>query len=81
MSVLLLSLCPSPALAGSSEWDQAEQIARDRVARANAALQGGGPGKRLAEMAEKAGTDGQVLAELYRMQGEYVDHPGLPDPG
>jgi hypothetical protein len=32
----------------------------------------GGAGKRLAEMAEKASTDGRVLADLYRMQAEYV---------
>ena len=31
-----------------------------------------GAGKRLAEMAEKASTDGRPLAELYRMQQEYV---------
>src|SRR6266545_2865107 len=33
----------------------------------------GGAGKRLAEMAEKANTDGRALAELYRMQEQYVD--------
>lgn len=33
----------------------------------------GGTGKRLADMAEKASTDGQALAELYRMQEGYVD--------
>jgi hypothetical protein len=32
----------------------------------------GGAGKRLAEMAEKASTDGRGLAELYRMQEQYV---------
>ncbi len=32
-----------------------------------------GAGKRFAEMAEKASTDGQALTELYRMQQEYVD--------
>ena len=32
----------------------------------------GGAGKRLAEMAEKANTDGRALAELYRMQEQYV---------
>jgi hypothetical protein len=32
----------------------------------------GGAGKRLAEMAEKASTDGRALAELYRMQEQYV---------
>ncbi len=34
---------------------------------------GGGMGKRLAEMAEKASTDPRALAELYRMQEGYVD--------
>jgi hypothetical protein len=29
-------------------------------------------GKRLAEMAEKASTDGRALAELYRMQEQYA---------
>ena len=33
----------------------------------------GGAGRRLAEMAEKASTDGRGLAELHRMQAEYVD--------
>ena len=33
----------------------------------------GGAGKRWAEMAEKANTDGRALAELYRMQERYVD--------
>ena len=33
----------------------------------------GGMGKRFAEMAEKASTDPQALAELYRMQEGYVD--------
>ena len=32
-----------------------------------------GAGKRFAEMAEKASTDGRALTELYRMQQEYVD--------
>jgi len=32
----------------------------------------GGTGQRLAEMAEKASTDGRALAELYRMQEQYV---------
>ena len=32
-----------------------------------------GAGKRFAEMAEKASTDARALAELYRMQEEYVD--------
>jgi hypothetical protein len=32
-----------------------------------------GTDKRLAEMAEKAGTDRLTLAELYRMQEGYVD--------
>jgi hypothetical protein len=32
-----------------------------------------GAGKRFAEMAEKASTDGGALTELYRMQQEYVD--------
>jgi hypothetical protein len=32
-----------------------------------------GTGKRLAEMAEKAGTDPQALTELYRMQDQYAD--------
>jgi hypothetical protein len=31
-----------------------------------------GAGKRLAEMAEKASSDGRVSAELYRMQEQYV---------
>jgi hypothetical protein len=34
---------------------------------------GGGMGKRLAEIAEKASTDPRALAELYRMQEGYVD--------
>jgi len=33
----------------------------------------GGIGKRLAEMAEKASTDRRALAELYRVQEQYVD--------
>ena len=33
----------------------------------------GGAGKKFAEMAEKASADGRDLAELYRMQEEYID--------
>ena len=54
MSLLLLSLGPSPASAQSNDEES------------------GGGGKRLAELAEKASTDGQALAELYRMHEQYV---------
>jgi len=74
MSFLLLSLGSSPAWAGEAdELRRAEQITRDRVAAANAALPSGSTGKRLAELAEKASTDGRALADLYRMQDDFVD--------
>src|SRR3984893_11718174 len=74
MSLLLLSLGSSPAWAGEAdELRRAEQITRDRVAAANAALPSGSTGKRLAELAEKESTDGRALADLYRMQDDFVD--------
>jgi hypothetical protein len=74
MSFLLLSLAPSPTWAGEAdELRRTEQITRERVAAANAAVPSGATGRRLAELAEKASTDGRALAELYRMQAEYVD--------
>ena len=53
---------------------RADGITRDRVAEIRAALKGGGgPGRGLAELAEKASGDGKALADVYRGQNERFD--------
>jgi len=53
---------------------RAEGITRDRVAGMRASLKsGGGTGKRLAELAEKASVDAKELVDVYNGQSEHLD--------
>ena len=53
---------------------RADGITRDRVAEIRASLKdGGGAGRRLAELAEKASGEAKALVDVYKGQNEYVD--------
>src|SRR6266571_5856839 len=53
---------------------RADGITRDRVAEIRASLKGGGgAGKRLAELAEKASGEAKALADVYKGQNEHID--------
>jgi hypothetical protein len=58
---------------GTSADRRAAKITQDAVARIKALLVGGGKGKQLAQMAEKAASETTALVEMYRAQEEYVD--------
>ncbi|HKW92345.1 MAG TPA: hypothetical protein VJX92_10635 [Methylomirabilota bacterium] len=72
LTLVALALGPTRAWADDSEWAAAEKTTRERVAELAAALPSESPGKKLAAMAEQAGSDRRALAELYRAQDEYV---------
>jgi hypothetical protein len=53
---------------------RADGITRDRVADIRASLKGGGgAGKRLAELAEKASVDAKAWVDVYKGQSEHLD--------
>jgi hypothetical protein len=52
---------------------RAAKITQDSVAGIKAHLAGGGRGKQLAHMAEKAASETTALAEMYRAQDQYID--------
>ncbi len=53
---------------------RADGITRDRVAEIRASLKGGGgAGKRLAELAEKASGEAKALVDVYKGQSEHLD--------
>jgi hypothetical protein len=53
---------------------RADEITRDRVAEIRASLKGGGgAGKRLAELAEKASVDAKAWVDVYKGQSEHLD--------
>ncbi len=72
VTLLALALGSARASAADGELEAAEKTLRERVAELGAALLGDGSGKKLAAMAEQAGTDRRALAELSRAQDEYV---------
>ena len=51
---------------------RADGITRDRVAQMRASLKGGGTGRSLADLAEKASGDAKALVDVYKGQSEHL---------
>ncbi len=58
--------------ASVDQEQRAGKITQDRLAGVKASLRAGGEGSRLADTAEKAGSDARALVEIYKAQVEYL---------